>query len=103
MSCQSVPPVSSHRQAQSSSTYVLGEGRAGRGGEALPPATAIIIALPPPLPSSPSLSHHHAYGRSHGGGSNSGGGSGSKQCLLCARPWVPSILHIFTQSLTIAL
>lgn len=98
MSCQSVPPVSSHRQAQSSSTYVLGEGRAGRGGEALPPATAIIIALPPPLPSSPSLSHHRAYGRSH-----SGGGSGSKQCLLCARPWVPSILHIFTQSLTIAL
>lgn len=61
MSCQSVPPVSSHRQAQSSSTYVLGEGRAGRGGEALPPATAIIIALPPPLPSSPSLSHHRAY------------------------------------------
>ena len=46
MSYQSVPPVSSHRQAHSS-MYVLGEGRAGRGGEELPPPQPSSSPSPP--------------------------------------------------------
>lgn len=46
MSYQSVPPVSSHRQAHSS-MYVLGEGRVGRGGEELPPPQPSSSPSPP--------------------------------------------------------